>query len=72
MNQRRSVTGNFRLHGWTQRLDQLRVIRMRRRIGEGGVADDPRGADGIGQASRLSLTLNPKTEIRGSYFGFRD
>jgi len=47
MTQWRSVTGDLRLHGGTQLLDQLRIIRMRRRIGERGDADDPRGADGI-------------------------
>jgi hypothetical protein len=35
LTQWRSVTGDFRLHGGTQLLDQLRVVRMRRRIAEG-------------------------------------
>ena len=38
LTQRCSVTGDLRLHGRTQWLDQLRIKRMRRRIGEGCVA----------------------------------
>src|ERR1035437_2047023 len=47
MPQRYSVSGDLRLHGGGQRLDQLGVIRMRGRIRECGVAEYPRGPDGI-------------------------
>ena len=46
MAQRRSVTGDIRLHGGAQMLDQFRIIRMRRRIGPGvGAAAIPIGGD---------------------------
>src|ERR1035437_9278686 len=69
MTQRRSVTGDLLSHGGAQRLYQPRIIRMRRPIGEGGVAEYPRGADGIAARIRRGRpVLDPGIDI-GRYDG---
>ena len=53
VTQRRSVSGDIRLHGEAQVLDQFRIERMRRRIGPGvGAAAIPIGGDCISARMR--------------------